>query len=207
MFTSKKHGSRLKKKGFIDINLKGLSLYFIIAVVIGLIVAAILATQMRGFLSTLAKTEVIEFAPSVQAFKVKGASKGNGYVSASDGTTRLNAEVLDIYVNGRLQLVGTGASSYLCSNVPLYGCKLRYSFSTGVNDDDWSIFIDASRAISTMDVKEKTNFEIEIIKAFQDAGYNTVVNHAATTVSAVSTAVTSSNANSGDGVFEIGGLY
>lgn len=205
MLVRKKRHS-VKKKGIFDFNIKGFKIYWSLAAIAGIIVTLFLTGALKTFLSTFAVNEAIEFNGSVSEFKIKGAQKGAGYVSAKDGTTRLNAEILDIYNQSRPDLQGTGASSYFCSNIPLYGCDLRYYFSTGANDDTWSMFIDASKALANMDTKEKENFETQIIKGYQDAGFSPIVDHSATAVSAITTSVSANATNDGDGIFEIGNL-
>ncbi len=194
----------IKKRAFWDVLPKPIIIMFAILGVISIFVGVYILGIKKSFDIDMAVSETISWTDDVATFKTKGTNNGDGYVSAKDGT-ELNAEVLYVWTKSKPKLVGTGASSYFCSSTS-YGCKIKYYFSTGTNDEYWSVFIDASEALATMSAEEIDAYETQIIKTFNGNGFNPVIDHSATAVSAVTTAVAASAASDSDGVFEIGNL-
>lgn len=200
----RKKNLKMEKGGFWDMTPKAIMIGFLLLAIASAFVAVFLLGLQKGFNNDSVVSEAVQYEQDVLRFKTKATNIGAGYIYAKDGVP-MNAENLDVYTKARPNLNGTGASSYFCS-MTNYGCKLKYSFSTGTNDEYWSLFIDGSEAFASLDPEERVAIEAEIVKAFQDAGKSPVVNHSATAVSATSTAVVESGANDGDVVFEIGNL-
>ena len=200
--SNRKNG--IKKKALFGMSAPATTGTLLALLVLGYFAGNYVYGILKGISNDTVVSEYSQFASDVTTFKVKATAKGAGYVNKKDSVA-MNADNLDVYTKTRPTLVGTGASSYFCSN-STFGCKIKYYFSTGANDETWSLFTDASLAFATMDAKEITALETEIEKVFSDGGYNPIVDHSATAVSAASTSVTASSTNDGDGVFEIGNL-
>lgn len=192
------------RNALLGMGLFGTILSISILGVLGIFATIQLTGTKKDTYLDLAVQEAISIKTDAEKFSTKATANGYGYVYSKTGVP-MNAELLQVYTASRFDVVGVGANSYFCSKTP-YGCDLKYYFSTGLTDSTWSMFIDASAAISSMELNEKTRFEDEIEKSFSQLGTTPVVNHGATVVSAASTDVGASVASSGDGVFELGQL-